>query len=772
MIYRSLFLITSIAIYTLLISCEPPTEAETTGSIEGLVYDESNNNTLSNVLITTSPTTETAVTDQSGKYLLEDMEAGTYTVFAVLDDYKHNSATIDVKVGKKNYANLFLVPEVPEIAILPENIDFGTTQTSISFFISNSGVGSFTWTLTENINWLSASKTSGIVDDTPVEISVSVTRADLDYGNYQGIITIQSTAGNVFIPVHLANSNPNAPQLSVFPLNLEFQDNESEKIVTISNTGTGDLTWDTADIPNWVILTPESGSISSGSTPLTVGVNRAQLASGVHSESFSINSNGGTSTIELTVHVAEVPTLSVDMSDLIFESSEFQKEFNISNTGSGTLEWNLAVSHDWINVNPTSGSNESTITVTTDHTGLVGGNYDGSVFVSSNGGNFTISINIFVPGDDPPSASTLLNPFDIGESSIKLQWTRNADPDFQAYKIYRSFTSGVDESSTLIATISSSVENMKEDLNLLPNTTYHYKVFTVDQANQSVGSNEVSATTLRDLGSWSVMADLGNNLSGVDMYSSTFGYAVGAYGGIFFWNGSSWQQESSTLTTSYLYDIKIVSPNDIWVVGRDGTLIHFDGVNWSLIPDIPYRDMYKVEVIGDQVWFCSEYGFIYSYNKTSGSLETYDLPVSSFYTFQMMNSDVGFALDVDGKLFRYNGFGWSLFDELEDRTYYDTQLDESGNGWIVSSSASAGISYLQDGTQNNYTSGTFRAVEESDGIAWFIGDGGKIVWYNPDTQSIENYSSPTTSELLELVFLDNGVGFAVGESGIVLIYTN
>lgn len=99
-----------------------------------------------------------------------------------------------------------------------------------------------------------------------------------------------------------------------------------------------------------------------------------------------------------------------------------------------------------------------------------------------------------------PDAVTLLSPFPVpgSHSSIALAWSQSNESDFAAYKIYRSASSGVTLSSTLVANLTGRSATSYTDTALSPNTWYHYKVFVFDANNLSTGSNEDSARTNSD----------------------------------------------------------------------------------------------------------------------------------------------------------------------------------------------------------------------------------------------------------------------------------
>ncbi len=57
-------------------------------------------------------------------------------------------------------------------------------------------------------------------------------------------------------------------------------------------------------------------------------------------------------------------------------------------------------------------------------------------------------------------------------------------------------------------------------------------------------------------------------------------WAVGDEGPIIHWNGNTWTVQNSG-TGARLWDIWGAAANDVWAVGRWGTIIHYDGVSWT-----------------------------------------------------------------------------------------------------------------------------------------------------------------------------------------------
>lgn len=115
-------------------------------------------------------------------------------------------------------------------------------------------------------------------------------------------------------------------------------------------------------------------------------------------------------------------------------------------------------------------------------------------------------------GNDAPSrpASTLINianpPTAVSlnakaESSgeIRLTWSQAIDNDFAAYRLYRSLTSAVSESSTLITTVTSRSTTSFVDTDLNEETRYHYRIYVYDNTGLTAGSLVASDSTFNNL---------------------------------------------------------------------------------------------------------------------------------------------------------------------------------------------------------------------------------------------------------------------------------
>ena len=132
------------------------------------------------------------------------------------------------------------------------------------------------------------------------------------------------------------------------------------------------------------------------------------------------------------------PTLRVMPVNIDFGYAGVTQTLQILNIGGGTLNWSLLESIPWLSVAPGGGTNNASVTVTVDRTGLTPGVYSGAIDVTSNGGNETILVYMTVTPDTPilvvsPTSFVFLeyqteHSFLIRNSGIEtLQWNVSSD---------------------------------------------------------------------------------------------------------------------------------------------------------------------------------------------------------------------------------------------------------------------------------------------------------------------------------------------------------
>ncbi|MBU2491145.1 MAG: hypothetical protein KJ571_00870 [Bacteroidetes bacterium] len=183
----------------------------------------------------------------------------------------------------------------------PKNLKFTERDTLQIIEIKNMGDVDLLWRLSENISWLTLSKTEGIIgvkgND---EIHVTIDKNELLPGDYSGKIFVESNGGNESIEVSLKLDGK--PKLDLSDNKLNFDAVTKTLSFIIQNTGEGILNWEIDhELDNWLSVDPQSGSLlPSTSIVVNVSIDENLIPNNEKNSKININSNGGNKSILIT----------------------------------------------------------------------------------------------------------------------------------------------------------------------------------------------------------------------------------------------------------------------------------------------------------------------------------------------------------------------------------------------------------------------------------------------------------------------------------------
>lgn len=356
----------------LLVACTEE-QVETTGSIYGIVNDATNGEPVPMAHVSLNPGGKATNTGSDGRYEFLNMEPGQYTIQISKSGYVTNTKQITVVAGQQASGDMLLTSEQQEadIRIDPTSLNFGTTQDELVVTLTNQGNAATDWALELGENpWLSASLLSGnIAAGKTQSIIFSVDRDKLS--ETKNVKISLSAFGNSYtISVSCAPVNAKS-EMSVTPTELDFGAGETEKAITIKNTGNAILNWNVSGITEACLsVSAEEGSVEAdGSKVIKVMLDRSKLTFDLNT-SFIISDGIKEQTITVKSSKA-VAEMVISPSALDFGEESTEKTFTISNTGTAELVWNITVPDGkGVNVSETSGvtapQSSKQITVTLD----------------------------------------------------------------------------------------------------------------------------------------------------------------------------------------------------------------------------------------------------------------------------------------------------------------------------------------------------------------------------------------------------------------------
>jgi hypothetical protein len=205
--------------------------------------------------------------------------------------------------GSASMAIVATVVSPPKLRLGATTLDFGKGADELSLKIFNDGGEPLDWNARGAATWVASSPTSGRVPaGSWQEIMVRVSRAGLSLGDHRSSIDLSSNGGSASASV--AMTVVAAPVLRLSASSLDFGETGTSLTLRIFNDGGEPLDWSATSSVAWATLSVSSGRVNAGvSQEITVRVSRSGLASGSHAGSLRFESNGGGSTVSLSLVV-------------------------------------------------------------------------------------------------------------------------------------------------------------------------------------------------------------------------------------------------------------------------------------------------------------------------------------------------------------------------------------------------------------------------------------------------------------------------------------
>ena len=152
------------------------------------------------------------------------------------------------------------------------------------------------------------------------------------------------------IDVSQGGQTPASPEISLDMNSMEFTAESGSKAFNIkSNTS-----WTVSSNQTWCSVSPTSGK-NNGSVTVKVSENTQTSA---RTATVTVKSEIGILTVKVTQNEANA-AISLDTSTMVFTSSSGEQTFKIT----ANTSWAVSSDRTWCSVNPTSGSNNGSVTV-------------------------------------------------------------------------------------------------------------------------------------------------------------------------------------------------------------------------------------------------------------------------------------------------------------------------------------------------------------------------------------------------------------------------
>ncbi|MCX6835090.1 MAG: fibronectin type III domain-containing protein, partial [candidate division Zixibacteria bacterium] len=252
----------------------------------------------------------------------------------------------------------------------------------------------------------------------------------------------------------------------------------------------------------WQARSVDSRS-SSTSNPNFDNPDARNFARSTASNEMNRTYGGRTWTVYGAVQVAvSGPRIGVNPSSLTFAADEgaanpADQSVLISNTGIGTLDWSVSSGAAWLNVSPTIGSGNASISVSADITGLAASSYSTNLTISATGADnsplqLPVSLSVTAVDNTAPIISGVTGVGLASSTASNVYWTTNEPATSQVeYGLSQAYGTFSSLDATLVTDHAVTLTGLTAD------TVYHYRVISRDALNNEAISSDYTFRTLQ-----------------------------------------------------------------------------------------------------------------------------------------------------------------------------------------------------------------------------------------------------------------------------------
>ena len=249
----------------------------------------------------------------------------------------------------------------PEISLsdslLNNACEYGTDAPGQIFEIWNSDLETLTYSITDDVDWLTCSPESGTSTGEHDTITVNFSTSGLNAGSHSATITISDpNAANS--PQHISVSLDviPAPAISIYPSSLTNSCNQGTNAIVqgfaVWNSGTGTLSYSISDNVDWLSCSPTGGTSTGETDSITVTYSTSALAAGSYSATITIsdtNASNNPQIVPVELTVTAPPGLSqINLATPANESTlSSVPSFSWTSVGGTNNRFAVDLSYDW-----------------------------------------------------------------------------------------------------------------------------------------------------------------------------------------------------------------------------------------------------------------------------------------------------------------------------------------------------------------------------------------------------------------------------------------
>lgn len=410
--------------------------------------------------------------------------------------------------GGSSIVNVSMSVQGLMISLSPEELDFGSTTTSMELNVTNNGSGNISYTLTPSNNWIKLSRNTGTFTKTE-NITVSVDRTSLSEGDHSGSLTLTIGDDKVNIPVRM-----NIPSREKPTVALQIVDNVTYSSATfkgaIASIGSAKVSrhgfcWSTSEEPTISSTGICNLGDSEKAKDFTYNASSLEPSTTYYVRAYAENTEGISYSNQMKFQTKGTPQLATVETGTVsnIQATQVQIAGNIISLGNtdGLSQyghvWNTKQSPTISNNKTQLGSTESTGTFNSTLTGLNPNTtyYVRSYAVNSVGTSYGNEVSFTTSYADVVLSTGSINNITHNTATCNASITSKGGHTIKE----KGFCWGASSNPTLSnnsTTSSSTSDTFSANISgLSESTTYHIRAYVKTEDGKTFYGNDVAFST-------------------------------------------------------------------------------------------------------------------------------------------------------------------------------------------------------------------------------------------------------------------------------------
>lgn len=186
------------------------------------------------------------------------------------------------------------------------------------------------------------------------------------------------------------------------PTTLQITDQNPTQKLFLSTSPSGRLDWQITAKPDWVTVTPTSGTIRGAPVEVTVTADFTRAEPGTYGGKIELIGSGGAAVIDVQGVVSANPIATFSAASVTIADGADSALVTVTNSGRGVLNWQAGMTNPWATVSPSNGvlntGASAVLKVKVDRTTLQAGTATTSITLRSNArsGDLTLPVSVVV----------------------------------------------------------------------------------------------------------------------------------------------------------------------------------------------------------------------------------------------------------------------------------------------------------------------------------------------------------------------------------------